>query len=603
MDVQRNGDTAGLGAMAHRPLLSSSSTQTSLGRTSTPVGGVTDGGLLATFDVIFRQTLSPQPPPLASPPPPPSPPSAPPSRETNSSEGSAPERIEPQSVSASDEEDREDDAREPAEPATAAVSPQPATTDELAGETAAGSEENVEAIAAGSAAADESDSDEEAELEQATEPSAERDAPAAEAAEDAADATPSPQPADATDNEAAAVAAEQIAPPTPTAEPLSPQVEAGSQHAAAVETSVMPRATAHGAEKASDGAGEHPNAVAGPPLNAVPNSEGETSSAAVETSEPANVEGGETLTEEPQTTAEEATEATEATDVRNRDGRESRNRDEAPQHERNESSRSPAHGERRAAESASRDRAIDNLVAQMQPLESPLETPPSAPQGAQPAPLAGAAAAVAAAPTATSAAARKADGGDVSPTSGDRLSLDGSEPRRSVGSIKGDSAEGQVQNTSNADRVRLVQRVARAFQRLGPDGGRVQVMLHPAELGSVRLDLRIDGNRMDARMTAESELARSVLREHLPELRQRLADSGLVVERIEIEVDARASSEGASGEGERRGQERGEDLAWQRGPQTSPPLRRSAPAPPAAPMRPSLQPAAFGSRASLDLMA
>lgn len=88
-----------------------------------------------------------------------------------------------------------------------------------------------------------------------------------------------------------------------------------------------------------------------------------------------------------------------------------------------------------------------------------------------------------------------------------------------------------------ADRIRLVQRVANAFQRLGMDGGQVRIRLHPAELGSVRLDLQIQGKRLNARVTAETEAARGVLREHLPDLRQRLVEQGIQVERIDVELE------------------------------------------------------------------
>lgn len=88
-----------------------------------------------------------------------------------------------------------------------------------------------------------------------------------------------------------------------------------------------------------------------------------------------------------------------------------------------------------------------------------------------------------------------------------------------------------------ADRIRLVQRVANAFQRLGMDGGQVRIRLHPAELGGVRLDLQIQGNRLNARVIAETEAARGVLREHLPDLRQRLAEQGIQIERIDVELE------------------------------------------------------------------
>lgn len=113
------------------------------------------------------------------------------------------------------------------------------------------------------------------------------------------------------------------------------------------------------------------------------------------------------------------------------------------------------------------------------------------------------------------------------------------------------------ESNTNEMQVRLVQRVARAFQRLGPDGGRVNIMLHPAELGSLKLELKIDGQAVNARMIAESETAMSVLRESLPELKQKLIESGLVVEKIEVELAGQESGtgQGESGRGFQFGQE------------------------------------------------
>ena len=88
------------------------------------------------------------------------------------------------------------------------------------------------------------------------------------------------------------------------------------------------------------------------------------------------------------------------------------------------------------------------------------------------------------------------------------------------------------------NRAKLIQRVSRAFQHLGPDGGVVRLRLAPAELGTVRIEMRINGRKMDARVVAETEAASSALREHLPDLRSRLESFGMEIEQIEIETDS-----------------------------------------------------------------
>lgn len=119
-----------------------------------------------------------------------------------------------------------------------------------------------------------------------------------------------------------------------------------------------------------------------------------------------------------------------------------------------------------------------------------------------------------------------------------------------------------VRGGTNEAQVRLVQRVSRAFQRLGPDGGRVNIMLHPAELGSVKLELQIEGNSMNAKLTAESETAASILRENLPELRQKLQDAGMVVANFDLQVGDQQFG-GSGGQAFQFGQG-GQADSWQR---------------------------------------
>ena len=98
--------------------------------------------------------------------------------------------------------------------------------------------------------------------------------------------------------------------------------------------------------------------------------------------------------------------------------------------------------------------------------------------------------------------------------------------------------------SETVSRVKLIQRVSKAFQHFGPDGGVVRLRLAPAELGSVRLEMRIQQRSVEARVVAETEAAGAVLREHLPDLRQRLEAQGLQIERIEIETEGQGDFAG-----------------------------------------------------------
>ena len=86
-------------------------------------------------------------------------------------------------------------------------------------------------------------------------------------------------------------------------------------------------------------------------------------------------------------------------------------------------------------------------------------------------------------------------------------------------------------------RIQLIQRVSKAFQQLGPEGGSVRIRLAPAELGSVRVEMQVHDRQVRARVIAETEAASNALREHLPDLRARLESYGMRVERLEVETE------------------------------------------------------------------
>jgi flagellar hook-length control protein FliK len=99
--------------------------------------------------------------------------------------------------------------------------------------------------------------------------------------------------------------------------------------------------------------------------------------------------------------------------------------------------------------------------------------------------------------------------------------------------------QGTVERTdglTEAERVRFVQRVARAFHSMGDEGGEVRLRLSPPELGSLRLEVSVRDGVMSARLETETASARNVLLENLPALRERLAEQNIKVERFEVDV-------------------------------------------------------------------
>ena len=89
---------------------------------------------------------------------------------------------------------------------------------------------------------------------------------------------------------------------------------------------------------------------------------------------------------------------------------------------------------------------------------------------------------------------------------------------------------------SGVDRVRFVQRVARAFQTVGSNGGSVRLRLSPPELGSVRLEVSVKNGVLTAHVQAETVQARDALVENLPALRERLAEQNIQVDQFDVEL-------------------------------------------------------------------
>lgn len=131
-----------------------------------------------------------------------------------------------------------------------------------------------------------------------------------------------------------------------------------------------------------------------------------------------------------------------------------------------------------------------------------------------------------------------ANNGTVASKATGHLSLDASSGRAGPFSNRtapnqgpeGSSQQGQV------ERVRFIQRVARAFQALRQGGGTVRLRLHPPELGSLRMELLVREGVLRARLEVENSAARSVILEHLPMLRERLAQQDIRIEQFDVEI-------------------------------------------------------------------
>jgi flagellar hook-length control protein FliK len=78
------------------------------------------------------------------------------------------------------------------------------------------------------------------------------------------------------------------------------------------------------------------------------------------------------------------------------------------------------------------------------------------------------------------------------------------------------------------------------------------IRLDPPELGNLKIDLRMEGDKVEARIYAENHESATLIEAHLPELRQALAESR--VEHVEVQVDNSnwSSARGDGQQGRRR---------------------------------------------------
>jgi flagellar hook-length control protein FliK len=89
---------------------------------------------------------------------------------------------------------------------------------------------------------------------------------------------------------------------------------------------------------------------------------------------------------------------------------------------------------------------------------------------------------------------------------------------------------------SQADRVRLVQRVAKAVQSAVERGGDLQIRLSPPELGSLRLQVKLADGVLSAKLEAETPQAKQILTDNLPQLRERLAQQDIRIEKFDVDL-------------------------------------------------------------------
>ncbi|MEX2308482.1 MAG: flagellar hook-length control protein FliK [Pirellulales bacterium] len=111
-----------------------------------------------------------------------------------------------------------------------------------------------------------------------------------------------------------------------------------------------------------------------------------------------------------------------------------------------------------------------------------------------------------------------------------------SRPHQGSGGVNHGRRAGGEDELPRVDPARFVGRVAKAFRTAHERGGTLQLRLSPPELGSLRLELTVKEGVMTAALETETASARRVLLDHLPALRDRLAEQNIRVERFDVDV-------------------------------------------------------------------
>jgi flagellar hook-length control protein FliK len=147
------------------------------------------------------------------------------------------------------------------------------------------------------------------------------------------------------------------------------------------------------------------------------------------------------------------------------------------------------------------------------------------------------------------------------------------------------------------DPSRFIGRVAKAFQTAQDRGGTLQLRLSPPELGALRIELNVKDGVMSASLQAENANARRLLLDHLPALRDRLAEQNIRVDRFDVDVrrEGNGGQTDARGSQQQQFQHQPDQPAPRRPAQSPAPVREVA-----APARIAIGPS--GSETGLNLI-
>lgn len=128
----------------------------------------------------------------------------------------------------------------------------------------------------------------------------------------------------------------------------------------------------------------------------------------------------------------------------------------------------------------------------------------------------------------------------------------------------GPGAQGPL---SDLNATRLARGLQNAVQQRG---GAVTLRLTPPEMGTVRIQLDIQGTRVNAQFHAQTESARQMLTQQLSQLRQALEGQGLTVDRLSAQTMSPSTAQAGSQQAQQQGSHHAHGGASEQGADGSP---------------------------------
>jgi flagellar hook-length control protein FliK len=186
----------------------------------------------------------------------------------------------------------------------------------------------------------------------------------------------------------------------------------------------------------------------------------------------------------------------------------------------------PAKEERKSEVAEARGKQVDANTPAASPVAADPAIPSVSPPGAE----------AAAPPSATDLPA-PAESNSATTTNNPPPAVPTAPPRVPPALLhKTDSHHSPHARTGEIDPARFLTRVVKAFESAQQRDSEVRLRLHPAELGSLSIEVKVQESALTARVQAETPEARTALLDNLPMLRERLADQGIRIEKFDVDL-------------------------------------------------------------------